>query len=138
METRTNVLLFNRPIISSAKLLPNMSADEHFQNATLRPVIKFQNDLLIASMKNYIKKHKNVFYELTKDRRLLYIDNAITKDIKFRNALKGMIIGHFTVEEYEIYIKNSSALNKRMMHLVKKRLQDQIQLFENSNVLKAV
>jgi len=81
-------------------------------------------------MKNYINKHKNVFYEFVLERRLEYIDNAITKDIKFRNALKGMVIGQFTVEEYEIYIKNSSALNKRMMNLVKQRLQDQIQLFD--------
>jgi len=130
METRTQVLLKNRPIIASAKLLPNMSDEEYFQNATLRPVIKFQNDLLIVAMKNYINKHKNVFYEFVLERRLEYIDNAITKDIKFRNALKGMVIGQFTVEEYEIYIKNSSALNKRMMNLVKQRLQDQIQLFD--------
>ena len=41
-----------------------------------------------------------------------------------------MIIGQFTVDEYKHYITNSSALNKRMMNLVKQRLQDQIQLFE--------
>ncbi len=41
-----------------------------------------------------------------------------------------MIIGHFTVEEYDSYIQNSSALNKRMMNMVIKRLQDQIQYFE--------
>ncbi|WP_375239935.1 glyoxalase [Aurantibacter sp.] len=137
METRTNALLSIRPVISSAQLLPNMSAGEYFQNATLRPVIKFQNDLLIASLRNYITKHKNVFYELTLERRQLYIDNAINKDIKFRNALKGIIIGQFTTKEYTSYIKNSSALNKRMMNLVKQRLQDQIQLFDMPNVLEA-
>ena len=45
----------------------------------------------------------------------VYIENAIHKDMKFRNSLKGMIIGQFTVEEYDRYIENSSALNKRMM-----------------------
>ena len=50
------------------------------------------------------------------------------KDQKFRNALKGMIIGQFTVEEYNIYTQNSSQLNKRMMSLVITRLQDQLQL----------
>jgi hypothetical protein len=138
METRTNALLSIRPIITSAQLLPNISIGEYFQNATLRPVIKFQNDLLIASLKNYIKKHKNVFYELNLERRQQYIDNAITKDIKFRNALKGMIIGQFTVEEYASYIQNSSAFNKRMMNLIKQRLQDQIQLFDKPDILDVI
>jgi hypothetical protein len=49
--------------------------------------------------------------------------------MKFRNSVKGMIIGQFTVEEYEVYIKNSSALNKRMVNLIKERLVSNIQLF---------
>jgi hypothetical protein len=61
-------------------------------------------------------------------KQLDYIENAIHKDMKFRNSLKGMVIGQFTIEEYEIYIKNSSDLNKRMMNLVKERLVDHIQL----------
>jgi hypothetical protein len=68
----------------------------------------------------------------------VYIENAIQKDMKLRNAMKGMIIGLFTVEEYAIYIKNSSALNKRMMNIVKQRLISNIQLFEKSQFLTAV
>ena len=41
-----------------------------------------------------------------------------------------MIVGHFTIEEYDNYIKNSSAINKRIMNMVIKRIQDQIQYFE--------
>ena len=58
------------------------------------------------------------------------IENAIQKDIKFRNALKGMIIGLFTTEEYVVYIKNSSSLNKRMMVMLIERLKSQSQLFD--------
>ena len=52
------------------------------------------------------------------------------KDIKFRNSLKGIIIGQFTINEYGLYIENSSSLNKRMMSMVIERLKDQIQFFE--------
>jgi hypothetical protein len=58
------------------------------------------------------------------------VENAIQRDIKFRNSLKGMILGQFTIEEYEDYVTNSSALNKRMMNLVKERIQDKIQLLD--------
>jgi hypothetical protein len=58
--------------------------------------------------------------------------------MKFRNSLKGMVIGQFTIEEYELYIINSSALNKRMMNIVKERLLSSIQLFEKLEILEAV
>ncbi|PHQ30456.1 glyoxalase [Leeuwenhoekiella nanhaiensis] len=130
METRDTQLLALRPSIPSAQVNDSMSADEQFQNGTLRPVVKLQNDLLLEAFRNYIAKHKNVFYNLTIERRMNYIENAIQKDIKFRNSLKGMVIGQFTVEEYRRYIQNSSALNKRMMNLVKERIQSNIQLLE--------
>jgi len=130
MNSRKTKLLDARPIIPSAIVTSHTSIDERFQNQTLRPIIKLQNDLLIVVFKNYIKKYKNVFYELSIDNKMFYIENAIHKDMKFRNALKGMIIGQFTIEEYLIYIQNASPLNKRMVNLVIERLKDQIQLFE--------
>ncbi len=130
METRDSLLLQLRPEIPSAKVTPQMSDDECFQNKTLRPVVKLQNDLLLAVFRNYVAKHKNVFYDLSIEKKLDYIENAIHKDMKFRNSLKGMIIGQFTLEEFDLYIQNSSALNKRMMNLVKERLKSNIQLLE--------
>ena len=107
MNSRKSALLNSRPIISSALVSPTMSDGERFQNQTLRPIIKFQNDLFIAVFTNYIQKYKSVFYNLTLEKKMGYIENAIQKNIKFRNSLKGMIIGQFTVDEYEIYINNS-------------------------------
>lgn len=138
MTTRDQQLLTARPIIESIIINETMSSEERFQNETLRPVIKLQNDLFIEVFRNYIAKHKNVFYQLTLEKRLNYIENAIHKDIKFRNSLKGMVIGQFTVDEYLTYIKNSSSLNKRMMNIVKQRLQSNIQLFEKPKYLSAV
>jgi len=130
MNERTHSLLKIRPQLLTAKVTDVMSDDERFQNQTLRPIIKLQNRLLLDVFQNYIAKRKNRFYELTLEKRLDYIAHALQKDLKLRNSLKGMVIGHFTVEEYDTYIKNSSALNKRMMSMVIKRLQDQIQYFE--------
>lgn len=130
MDDRTQNIQNIRPLIPNAKVYEGMSQDEQFQNGTLRPIAKLQNPLLIEVFRNYITKHKNVFYDLSLEKRHAYIENAIHKDMKFRNSLKGMIIGQFTIEEYLIYIQNSSALNKRMMNIVKERLVSHIQLFE--------
>ncbi len=131
MNPRDINLLELRPEIPSARVTENMTSDERFQNETLRPVAKLQDELLVAVFRNYVNKHKNTFYELQIEKRLNYIENAIQKDIKFRNSLKGIIIGQFTIQEYETYIQNSSALNKRMMNIVKERLQSNIQLLES-------
>lgn len=130
MNTRDLQLLEMRPEISAAKVSGNMSFDEQFQNQTLRPVVKLQEELLLEVFRNYVAKHKNSFYDLNLEKRLEYIDNAVTRDIKFRNSLKGIIIGQFTLDEYRRYILNSSALNKRMMNIVKQNLQAHLQLLE--------
>lgn len=134
MNSRELDLVALRPEIPSALVTSLMSFDERFQNTTLRPIVKLQNELFILVFRNYITKHKNVFYTLSLEKRIQYIENAIQKDIKFRNSLKGMVIGQFTIEEYELYIQNSSSLNKRMMHLVIERLKSNIQLLEHECV----
>lgn len=108
------------------------SDEEIFQNRTIRPILKFQNSLFIASFLNYVNKHKSDFYKLSIEKKLLFIENAIQKDIKFRNALKGMVIAMFTTDEFNEYIKNSSKLNKRMMNLLTERLKDQVLLLEQT------
>jgi len=130
MDTRDQALLDLRPVISSALVTSNMTSEEIFQNKTLRPITLLQNNLLTAVFKNYIRKHKSVFYDFSIEKKMNYIENAVQKDIKFRNSLKGVVIGQFTIEEYEKYTENSSSLNKRMMNIVKERLQSNIQLLD--------
>ncbi|MDB4281318.1 glyoxalase [Flavobacteriaceae bacterium] len=108
----------------------NMSMEERFQNETLRPILKLQNSLLLLVFDTYIKKRKGVFYSLNLEKRLAYIEDSLTKDQKFRNSMEGMVIGLFTVKEYNQYTLNSSALNKRMTQMIIERLKDQVQLFE--------
>lgn len=112
----------------------NSSPEELFQNQVIRPILQLQNDLFLASFFNYINKYKRDFYTKTVESKLTTIENAIQKDIKFRNALKGMIIALFTTDEYAQYIQNSSSLNKRMMNLLIERLKSQVQLFDQENL----
>jgi hypothetical protein len=130
MNDRPNDIKRIRPEIGSTQSFGQMGLEEKFQNNTLRPILKLQNPLLIAVFHNYIVKHKGVFFDLSIEKRLAYIENALYKDQKFRNALKGMIIGHFTVDEYKDYIAYSSSLNKRMMNMAVERLKNQVEYFQ--------
>lgn len=128
MSSRDSSLKAIRLDLISNTIKTDMSSEEYFQNSVLRPLIKFQNDLLIAAFLNFSNKYKNVFFELSTEKKIIYIENALLKDSKFRNSLKDMIVGLFTVEEYNVYTLNASALNKRMVGIIKERLISHIQL----------
>lgn len=135
MNDRPNDIKRIRPEIPKARINDQMSEEERFQNTTLRPIVKLQNPLLIEVFRNYITRRKNVFYTLSLEKRLKYIEDAVNKDMKFHNSVRGMIIGQFTVEEYLTYSSNASALNKRIANLIRERLISQVQLFEHPNEL---
>lgn len=127
MEARDNNVLELRGE-SLGTITSQSSFEEVFQNKTLRPILKLQNDLFIQVFINYAMKQKNVFFSLTPEKKMAYVENVIQRDIKFRNSLKGMVIAFFTLDEYAEYIQNSSNLNKRMMNMLIERLKSQIQL----------
>ena len=82
MDSQSDRRLDIRPTISASHFNNQMGFDEHFQNKTLRPVIKLQNDLLVEAFKNYANKHKGAFYGLSLEKKMEYIERAIQKDIK--------------------------------------------------------
>jgi hypothetical protein len=131
MKTKDEALLEIRGD-SIGQIFETSTLEERFQNQTIRPILKFQNDLFVEVFKNYATKQKGVFFTLSPEKKMNYIETAIQRDIKFRNSLKGIVIGMFTISEYKEYIQNSSNLNKRMMNLLIERLKSQIQLFEEA------
>lgn len=94
METRDNTVLEMRGE-TLGTISSQSSSEEIFQNRTLRPILKLQNDLFVQVFINYAIKQKRVFFSLTPEKKLVYIENVIQRDIKFRNSLKGMVIAFF-------------------------------------------
>ena len=111
------------------------SVEELFQNQTLRPILKLQNELYIELFINYILKNKAQFSQFTVEKKLDYIENSILNDNKFRNLLIGTTIGLLQIEEYKLYSKNASALNKRIITMLIERLKSQVQLLDEHRTL---
>ena len=132
MSSRDSYLKSLRPDILTKTIKTEMSSEEYFQNTVLRPIIKFQNDLLIAVFLQFCTKYKNVFFDLSTEKKILYIESSIIKDSKLKSSFRDLIIGLFSVEEYSEYLKNASALNKRMTGIIKERLISHVQLLSES------
>lgn len=102
------------------------STAERFQNTTLRPILKLQNDLFVAVMQHYFHKRKNVFPTLSTTKKLEYIEHSIRKDLKFKNRLLGIVIGQMTEEEYGLFTENESELTRRITTMLIERMRDQL------------
>ncbi len=122
MNQRNTHLINSRPFIASAIVQENMGEEERFQNATLRPILKLQHPLFIKAVQHYIASRNKNYFHVSIAKRKAYLTKILTTDNQFRSQLKGFIIGHFTLAEYEQYLQHKSNINKRMMGLLKQRV----------------
>lgn len=130
MEPRGTLLKKIRPEIKSVNTKAQSLDIETFQNETLRPILKFQNDLLLEIYRQYIAQYKNAFYELHELQKPDYINHSLKANHTFRNLMIGTVIGLFSAEEYLYYAGQSSVINKRIISMLVQRYQDQMHLLD--------
>ncbi|WP_426474970.1 glyoxalase [Chryseobacterium balustinum] len=99
---------------------------EIFQNQTLRPILKLQNDLYLSMFINYALKQKADFSSLSVSKKQMFIEQSIQKDAVLKNTFIGIVIGMFTLEELELYQSDSKVFNKRIITMLIERLKNQI------------
>lgn len=126
MSNRNQNILQLRPQIPTIIEENITSPAEQFQNKTLRPILKFQNDLILSIFKQYTVQRKNIFPTLSDKKKLEYIENCIRKDLKFRSLMIGCIVGQFTLEEWSLYVEDESELRKRLVNMLVERVKDNV------------
>lgn len=128
MENRTTQLTQIRPMLDLAEATTEI---EQFQNGTLRPILKFQNPLILQLFRNFIaqrfRKKKNTFGGMDISDQNIFITKAMKTDIQLKNIFLGIVIGYFTVSELNFYHQNTSEVNRRITTLLIQRLQSQIE-----------
>ncbi|MDF2553259.1 MAG: glyoxalase [Chryseobacterium sp.] len=109
--------------------LPNSETTtpaEIFQNQTLRPILKLQNDLYLSLFINYALRQKADFSLLSAFKKQVFIEQSLQKDAVLKNTFIGMTIGMFTLEELETYHSDSKVFNKRIITMLIERLKNQM------------
>jgi hypothetical protein len=124
---RNEQVLSIRPSLNVSETVAG--TPEHFQNTSLRPILKYQHDLLVLIFKSYIEKRKNAFQSLKMPQKLGYIEQMVKTDLKFKNRLFGVIIGHFTSEEFIVFTAHETELLRRLTDLLVQRLQSVVAEF---------
>jgi negative regulator of replication initiation len=109
----------------------NTSADKPigtFQNDILRPILKFQNSIILAQFKQYLIKFKPAFNAYKSQVQKNYIQDVLKSDSRIKNSLIASVISVMTLEEYFYYCENKNEINKRIVTLLTKRIQDQLEM----------
>lgn len=99
---------------------------EIFQNQTLRPILKLQNDLYFSLFTNYALRQKADFSSLSISKKQIFIEQSVQKDTVLKNTFIGMTIGMFTLEELQVYQSDSKVFNKRIITMLIERLKSQM------------
>ena len=126
-DSRDNFLLKSRPVIKCVKISnTEQFIIEDFQNKVLRPILKFQNDLIINLFIKYSHNKKQVFKILELEVKEKVIDDNFKKNSSLRQLLLGSVIAFFTSDEFITYDNFTYEINKRIFSMLKARLKDQL------------
>ncbi|MES2836036.1 MAG: glyoxalase [Bacteroidota bacterium] len=99
---------------------------EKFQIEVLRPILKFQNELILELFANQIQKNKAQFQSLSFEQKFSFIHTLVKNNKAFQNTLIGVIIAFFTAPETSCYLQNSSEWNKRISAFIIQRIHSQV------------
>jgi hypothetical protein len=113
-----------RPIILLEKTAD--SEIERFQNQTLRPILKLQNELLISFFQNQLLEKKINWEKSEEIKRREIIHSILKKEISFRSLIIGLVCGHFTREEAGFYFQHKSEATRRIVTMLIERLISQV------------
>lgn len=96
---------------------------ENFQNQTLRPILKLQNDLYVALFESYAMRQKSDYETLSGAKKRTFIEQSLQKDMVVKNTFIGITIGLFTIDEIAVYATQSKDYNRRIITMLIERLK---------------
>ena len=120
-----NIILL-RPKVNIKKNISYKNDIEKFQNIVLRPILKFQNDLLLELFIFEFEKTKNKFDLINNEQKIKLIINNLKYNNKLKQILLGTIIGMFSNKNITFYKTNYSKINKRIFSMLNDRFIDQL------------
>jgi len=102
---------------------------ESFQNSVIRPILKFQNQLLNVLVLERVTNLNVRFKLLSNEEQQAFILSNVKKDIALRNQLIGIVLAFFTLEEFQVYSHYNKELSKRIVEMIVQRVLDQYKYF---------
>lgn len=113
-----------RPLLSPVILHGVSTHEEEFQNRVLRPIIKMQSDVLMKHTLSRIEAQKNDWEKRNIEEKRKILIQLFSKNQSFKCECIGIVIGRFTIEEYEEYLLIQKETNRRITQIIHNRMLD--------------
>ena len=111
------------PAITTGDLKTDL---EKFHHQVLRPILKFQNELILEAFHAEMRRFKIDFSNLAVDGKQAKIHSTFHTNQKFQIFLIGMTTGLFTEEEFRFYLENRGKVKKRILEMLEERVKSQL------------
>ena len=99
---------------------------ETFQHETLRPILKLLNPNLVALTAHTLTKYGTGFAEMDRADQVRRLRNLMTQDSRLKRTAVGMVMGHFTEEEFAFFLTHQAELRRRTIEMLETRVVDQV------------
>ncbi|RSK37211.1 hypothetical protein [Hymenobacter metallilatus] len=96
-----------------------------FLHITLRPLLKLQNQLLLAVVADFVRDHHVPLGAAGSTERQRLLAELLSRNTKLRYLVVGLVLGQFTEPELHLYQQHRPELNRRILELASRRVQDQ-------------
>ncbi len=113
-----------RPLVATEPTA--VSPAEQFQNQTIRPILKLLDDSIQTLWQHHWPKRKTPFDRFTAQEKIAYIERAVREDTRLRLTLIGMVLGHFTPDEWVVFTADEAEITRRIGSMLTQRLQSQV------------
>ncbi len=120
MKPNDTLLLALRPEVPTE---PAQNPAEHFQNTTLRPILKFLHERIVALFAHHLHKRKVDLQKMDVPDRKKYVLQAFQKDQALRNQLVGCALGLLTEAEWAVFVASERELSRRLHDLLIERIK---------------
>ena len=124
MTDRDAALLALRPTVDAAPEAA-VSDVEAFLHRTLRPVLKLQNDPILALVAADLCKRVPGFAAFAPDDARERLVSMLKTDARLKRVLLGLVLGMLTADELAFALENDAEVRRRVMVLVVERVRSQ-------------
>ena len=124
MTERDTLLHQARPQVPTGSF-PDDTPAGRFLHQSLRPVLKLQNPLLLACLRQHLHDHRLALGPLDEQARREAIDRQVRQHAPLKHALIGLVTGLLTAGEYAFYLAHRSEINRRLVALLTQRFHTQ-------------
>jgi len=123
--TREESLLHIRPKVDT-QINYEIAPSEAFQNDTLRPILKLQNDLFVHLFRTNKAIIKIDFERKDVIGKKKIITDLLKNEIKLKDKIEASVFSLMSLKEIDFYFENRSEMKRRINTMVIERLIDNL------------